>query len=294
AEPVATTTTAEPVATTTTAEPVATTTTAPVTTDPTVTTVRLYAECTPIDGYYFSHDSNPYSLGHIGLGDLVDLRDYLEADENGAIVNLDEFGNTKIQEAQPLKLFTTDGENIVEIEVDQSKITFQSANDAKSNNPAGTFQRGAGQFKYEINVLYDGEILTYADGTPVTFNAYIGVKGDVDFDLIVDATDASAVLVYYAAIMTGGNPEEITLSPNTDLVAQDPNYDELAAFLGDVDTNEYSPVNFRTKKPGRIIDATDASAILVVYSYTMTTPEEELTDDKIQEFWDDACPERKG
>ena len=294
AEPVATTTTAEPVATTTTAEPVATTTTAPVTTDPTVTTVRLYAECTPIDGYYFSHDSNPYSLGHIGLGDLVDLSDYLEADEDGAIVNLDEFGNTKIQEAQPLKLFTTDGENIVEIEVDQSKITFQSANDAKSNNPAGTFQRGAGQFKYEINVLYDGEILTYADGTPVTFNAYIGVKGDVDFDLIVDATDASAVLVYYAAIMTGGNPEELTLSPNTDLVAQDRNYDELAAFLGDVDTNEYSPVNFRTKKPGRIIDATDASAILVVYSYTMTTPEEELTDDKIQEFWDDACPERKG
>ncbi|MBQ8961820.1 MAG: hypothetical protein IJ071_11515, partial [Ruminococcus sp.] len=275
AEPPVTTTTEAP-ATTTTTVTEATTTTTPATTDPTVTTTIIYAEGKPIDGYYFSHDSRTYSLGHIGLGQVVDLTKLLE------------LGAT--EEATPLKIYSTDGTNVTEITVDESKITFQSDNDAKSDNPAGTFEDGAHKFKYAINVLYDGVPLTYADGTPVTFNAYIGVKGDTDFDLIADATDASAVLVYYADIMTGKKPDEVTLSSNAAMLAEDPQYEELAAFLADVDTDEYSPTNFRTNKFGRTLDATDASAILAVYSVVMTT--DNPTDQTRQDAWDEYCPSR--
>ena len=42
--------------------------------------------------------------------------------------------------------------------------------------------------------------------------------------------------------------------------------DELAAFLADVNTNEWSADNWKTKKDGRRIDSNDASKILAYYA----------------------------
>jgi hypothetical protein len=276
---ITTTSTTETTTTTTdkTPDDETTTTTTSTTTTTTTTTTgepvpgKVYARGTTIDGYYFSHDHRAFSLGHIGFGELVDLTDYLTPDKETGVVSLvDSNGDPKISQAEPLTLVTIDADgNATETELDPSLITFASANNG-SNNPAGTFDEAAHQFSYQINVLYNGEQLLYEDGTPVSFTAYIGVKGDVDLDLVVDSADSSAILEYYAQTSTGKLREEITLCPNTALLAQDPEFENLSAFLADVDTDEYSPVNFATKKTGRVIDSTDSSGILYVYAETQT------------------------
>ena len=46
--------------------------------------------------------------------------------------------------------------------------------------------------------------------------------------------------------------------------------DQLAAFLGDVTEDEYSVVNWKTTKSGRVIDAVDAARILSYYAKRST------------------------
>ena len=69
-----------------------------------------------------------------------------------------------------------------------------------------------------------------------------GIEGDVNGDGFVDSSDASDVLVEYAALQTG---QESTL-------------DDRGRFAADTDHD-------------RIIDSTDASNILVYYAYVMST-----------------------
>ena len=142
-----------------------------------------------------------------------------------------------------------------------------------ADNPNDIYREDEVDFTYEVQVYYDGELLTYQDGSPVEFKVYIGVKGDTNFDNLADANDASNDLVYYAQISTGGTPENTILTNRTtDFVNVYPDLelDELAAFLGDVDKDVYDDDNWKTRKDGRLIDATDASSILVYYAEVST------------------------
>ncbi len=60
-------------------------------------------------------------------------------------------------------------------------------------------------------------------------------------------------------------------SETTILRHDDPYLDNLGAFLGDVDTNEYSPMNQATHKSVRKLDASDTSFILSYYAVTQTS-----------------------
>jgi hypothetical protein len=114
------------------------------------------------------------------------------------------------------------------------------------------------------------------DGNALSVTAYIGVKGDITLSNMVDASDASAALSYYAKVSTTPanlpddyGPKNIILQDNDEgLKVSSPveELDQLAAFLGDVNTNEWSADNWKTRKEGRVIDANDASQILSYYA----------------------------
>ncbi|MDE7225394.1 MAG: hypothetical protein K2N49_00815, partial [Ruminococcus sp.] len=160
------------------------------------------------------------------------------------------------------------------------------------NTPAGVYntalENGAKQFVHNVPLYATKDIIDEATGTviatanqqiryfngaPVGITAYVGVKGDADFDLKADSTDASAVLVWYALASTsGGNPEKLENAQfsSANLVKDDPLMDDFAAFLCDVD-NENSADNWRAKKkPARKVDSGDASFILVYYGKVST------------------------
>ncbi|MDE6775268.1 MAG: hypothetical protein K2J37_03070, partial [Ruminococcus sp.] len=163
------------------------------------------------------------------------------------------------------------------------------------NTPAGVYnaalENGAKQFVHNIPLYATKDIIDEATGTVIAtanqqikyyngaqvgITAYVGVKGDADFDLKADSTDASAVLVWYARASTsGGNPEilENTQFSTATFVKDDPLMDDFAAFLCDVD-NENSVDNWRAKKkPARKVDSGDASFILVYYGKVSTGTE---------------------
>ena len=143
-------------------------------------------------------------------------------------------------------------------------------------------------YRYLVNVYYDGNQLFYADGTPVTFYAYIGVKGDANLDTQVLSTDASAVLKYYAQVSTGKSQDEVLLGGENKLIVANPELDQLAAFLADVDKDVYDEENWRTVKHDREIVSTDASAILKFYSINSTT-----TNPDKNAVWNEALPGRE-
>ena len=143
--------------------------------------------------------------------------------------------------------------------------------------------------------MVNGELLQ------VHVTAYIGVKGDINFDGKADAVDASQALAYYSALSTGGNAKEVVLSQST-LVNGDSTsvFDDLAAFLGDVNEDEWSETNWRRPKAGfggeddrgRAIDSVDASEILYFYSLVSDINPETRPDK--QTAWDIASPKRFG
>ncbi len=114
-----------------------------------------------------------------------------------------------------------------------------------------------------------GDILKNLDGSSISVTAYIGVKGDADLDMKADSSDASVVLVWYAAMQTGKPASETQFSTNDILVQSDPVLDDLAAFLCDVD-NENDSQNWKTRKPARTIGSDDSSFILAYYGKVMT------------------------
>ena len=207
--------------------------------------VYAVATASTVDGYYFSHDSRPFDKGHV---------------ENSInIVVVDEDG--VVGEPQP---------------VDMSRITFKEVNSG-ADNPAGAF-KGPNSLKaytiedfyYEVQVYYDGELLTYENGSPVNFHVFIGVKGDANFDMSVDSTDASSVLSYYSKRSVAKTDEErasVRLSPlSCAIVNEAPGLDDFAAFLVDVDLDVYSEANQNMPKSEREINSSDASSILSYYS----------------------------
>ncbi len=118
-------------------------------------------------------------------------------------------------------------------------------------------------------IIKAGDALKNPDGTPFTVTAYIGLKGDANLDMTVDSNDASAVLVFYAALSTGGTMEDTNLCPNEELVNANPILDDFAAFLADVD-NENDSNNNTMLKNERVFSSSDASFILMYYTETST------------------------
>ena len=124
-----------------------------------------------------------------------------------------------------------------------------------------------------FTVAKAGDKIVDMDGKPVTATVYIGVKGDANLDMVCDAVDASIVLAWYAKGQTGQIDDETTFAPASNLLVKDnPELDNLAAFLADVD-NEGDENNHILTKTGRGLNSTDASKILVYYSKVQTGAE---------------------
>ena len=103
--------------------------------------------------------------------------------------------------------------------------------------------------------------------------AYIGVKGDVTLNNIVDGNDATATLTYYARTSTdGNNADNVALSTNETLVNGNPKsvYDDFAAFLGDVKYDADTKVSRFAKKGERVVDGRDATSIHTFYAKSST------------------------
>ena len=121
-------------------------------------------------------------------------------------------------------------------------------------------------------------LLNPGTGKPVTFTAYIGVKGDSDLNNKVDSSDATNVLSYYATLattdLTKVSPDDIRITPAANkFVNANPELDQLCAFLADVDRDVYDEANWKTRKAdtaNRKIDSSDASWILAFYSIKST------------------------
>ena len=202
----------------------------------------VIVEGTAIDGFYFNHDGRTFNKGHVTVTKLTVVK--------------------------------TDGTS-EEATFDASALSFKEQVSGK-DNPMEAYREEQTDFTYVVDVLYGGKPLEFADGKPVTFKAYIGVKGDSNLDNKADAKDASNALAFYAKVSTKAADEsadDIRLNPDTNEVINnnpDLDLDQFGAFLVDVDKDVYDADNWKTTKSGRVIDAKDASWILAYYSKMST------------------------
>ena len=216
-------------------------------------------------GFYFSHDNGIRANGDKGgfsPEQVVELNIY----------DVFEDGSVKLREA-----------------VDMSKVNFGLATPEKVYNTR-THTEGKttiDDFKYDVPVMYDNTPLVNTKGEALTVPVYIGVKGDINLDNKVNAVDASTALSYYASYQTNGNSKTSVICQNdkNGLTVTSPtdDLDQLAAFLGDVDTNEYDPANWKTTKADRTVNAVDASYILSFYAEKQTTKDKTAND-----IWNDV------
>ena len=154
-------------------------------------------------------------------------------------------------------------------------------------------------FDYDVTLTYEGEDITAPDGTvllangaalaneageKITVKAYIGVKGDANLDNKVDAVDASAILTYYATLLTGQSAEETVLS-TSQLAKNDPVYEQFAAFLADVN----APLSDRAKTKedrGTELNSIDSSYILTFVADRAATENEKYNTLTDKELWE--------
>lgn len=118
----------------------------------------------------------------------------------------------------------------------------------------------------------------------ITVKAYIGVKGDANLDNKVDAVDASAILTYYANLLTGQSAEETVLSTSL-LAKNDPVYEQFAAFLADVN----APLSDRAKTKedrGTELNSIDSSYILTFAADRAATENEKYNTLTDKELWE--------
>ena len=317
AEPAETTTTAEATTTaaaettttaaaetTTTAQPAETTTTVETTTAVDTTTAVTTVATTTSTVTGTDPSGRKYS------GETVTGIDVTADSEVGFYLNID----TEFNREQIKSVSYTEGKHLVfkYEDGDKEEVPFEKLTDADKalkaaveaqntpvelnlddidfgdQKPENSYTPGSSIFAHQITLyakndidaigVKAGEPLTKIAGNYVSVTAYIGVKGDADLDHIADATDASAVLVYYSAMMTGGKPEETQFSNSPLVEAPGDILDEFAAFLCDVDYEHLDDEtrvadNWKNKKSMRFIDSSDASYILACYSDVMTGSE---------------------
>ncbi|SEH44923.1 hypothetical protein SAMN02910265_00680, partial [Ruminococcus flavefaciens] len=212
-------------------------------------------------GYYFSHDNGVRADGQKGG-----------------------FNKDQVVKLEIIDVYEG-GYEVPRAEINYDLVNFNGATpeseyNARTHVPK---QTTIDDFKYDVPVYYGDMQLVDKEGKPLTVTAYIGVKGDATLDNMVDSVDASAVLRYYASISSNGRDVyDVKLqSTVAGLKVESPTdeLDELAAFLADVNTNEWSADNWQTKKNGKLIgdpntysanmrriDSNDASKILAYYA----------------------------
>lgn len=297
------TTTTAAAETTTTAQPAETTTTVETTTAVDTTTAVTTVATTTSTVTGTDPSGRKYS------GETVTGIDVAADSEVGFYLNID----TEFNREQIKSVSYSEGKHLVfkYEDGDKEEVPFEKLTDADKalkaaveaqntpvelnlddidfgdQKPENSYTPGSSIFAHQITLyakndidaigVKAGEPLTTIAGANVSVTAYIGVKGDADLDHIADATDASAVLVYYSAMMTGGKPEETQFSNSPLVEAPGDMLDEFAAFLCDVDA-EFTPEdrvadNWKNRKPKRFIDSSDASYILACYSSVMTGSE---------------------
>jgi hypothetical protein len=225
---------------------------------------KSYATIKTKAGFYFSHDNGVRALGDKGGFDAGQVEE---------LVIYDVYKDGKIE---------------VRSGLDMSRVNFGQATPEKvyktrtHNNAKTTID----DFKYEVSVMYENMPLVNTSGEALTVPVYIGVKGDINLDNKVNAVDASTALSYYASYQTNGNTKESVICQNdtNGLAVTSPTdmLDHFAAFLGDVDTNEYDPNNWKTMKGDRTVNAVDASYILSYYA------EQQTTDKSANDIWNDV------
>ena len=199
-------------------------------------------------GYYFSHDNGIRANGQPGG-----------------------FNKEQVVALKIVDVYE-DGREVERTDIDLGLINFNGLTPESAYNARTHInkQTTITDFKYDIPVYYGTMPLVDKNGNALNVTAYIGVKGDITLSNMVDASDASAALSYYAKVSTGSNsPATVILQCTEEGMQVNTALDELdqlAAFLGDVNTNEWSADNWKTRKEGRVIDANDASQILSYYA----------------------------
>ncbi|MBD5158735.1 MAG: cellulose-binding protein CttA-related protein [Ruminococcus sp.] len=252
-----------------------TTTTAPTLPDITTTTTTYpyyYVELETVPGFYFSHDDGTRGDGS-------------EGGFSKEQVQVSKYWRVDTEESDPIDVTDT---------FDPTLINYHGA------TPQSVYNIDNKNFTYGVYVYYGDELLYTKDEdgklTPVYITAFIGVKGDVNFDNQANAVDASQVQTYYARLSStneGYTPENTYLS-DSELVGEDPLsiYDDFAAFLGDIDTNEWASDNWKVGKKGRALEAVDSTGILVFYALISATKQDIVP--TVKEAWDIAAPFRFG
>ncbi|MBQ9898444.1 MAG: cellulose-binding protein CttA-related protein [Ruminococcus sp.] len=208
---------------------------------------------------------------------------YLDIDE--------EFAKDQIESATLnvvyTKGYTNDEGTVIVDETWSETYDIKDDVDFGSATPNNTYTKDNDTFKYEIPVFYNGagiadktgkiilqpgKKLADADEEIASVVVYIGVKGDADLNNMVDGADASLVLVYNAALSDGETSGNTVQLSNSKLVAGPTSvYDNFAAFLADAKHDASIVNDWNVMKADRLIDGTDASAILVYNAETVET-----------------------
>ncbi|HOC32682.1 MAG TPA: cellulose-binding protein CttA-related protein, partial [Ruminococcus flavefaciens] len=242
--------------------------------------VSVYYTIETVAGYYFSHDTGVRGNGEAGGFDknqVVKITKYTK-DKNGNIIAINDL----------------DLANVNYNGYTPNKAYIDRFGDPAQNPTDQTLANFADNFAYDIPVYYGGDQLVDENGQPLTVKAYIGVKGDTNLDFIVDGRDATATLTYYARVSTDNYTEADTpISPAPFITGADDPLDDLAAFLSDVDTNEWDKDNWKLAREERILDGRDATNILTYYARA-SAGDGEYAGLDAQELWDTVVPNRFG
>ena len=223
--------------------------------------VRAYATIDTEVGFYFSHDNGEnggFQAGQVKAISIVDVYD--------------------------------NGQSVVRKNLDYSLINFHGATPESVYNSVDhhtdkdvTME----EFKYDVQAYYGDLPLVDSTGAALSITALIGVKGDITLSNMVDATDCSIALSYYAFLSVNGNvPSGFDICGANDNGLKVPEssaqlFEDFAAFLGDVTENEWDAGNWSTKKNNREISSVDASQILGFYARRSSSAYSEYTNGQI-------------
>ena len=234
---------------------------------------RTYAEIETQVGYYFSHDNGERDgkqIGGFNKSQVLSIKLYdVYVDENG---------------------------NEVEV-IERTGVSLDNIN-YNGLTPQKVYREDRTNFTYDkdVQVYYqDGETnLALVDkaGNPLYITAYIGVKGDITLDNIVNGSDATYALMYYTTINSGAtavDPRTVIATANKLVKTGDDNLDHLAVFLADVTENEYGEDNWKLRKQDRIFNGTDATLILQFYTLFNRGDNPDA-----QDCWNTIVPNRFG
>lgn len=152
----------------------------------------IYAEVETVNGFYFDYDSNQFNSNQV---------------TKLTILNEDTY-------------------------VDMSKITLKEAYTG-ADNPRYAFEASDYAYNgmYKLYVYFDDSPLLYQNGRQVSCNAYIGKRGDVNLDGVVNSEDSEIVMSYYMALVDG---ESTSLCHLSGLTEDDTDLENFIAILADV------------------------------------------------------------